>query len=209
MARRKGALDRDALREKLIAVAEALVLQGGTQALTARALAAHIGYSLGHVYNLVSDLDELVLLINARTLTRLMDALEDALEEVTGPARITKLAEAYLDFCQKNSALWGLALSHRLAAGRELPADYAALIGALPTLVGRELKSLYPKRSSEQIKRDVAVLWSGLYGLSTLDNSGRLNLIGAPKAELLSKHFLEIYLAGLSKEGGVKEKANV
>ena len=102
-----------------------------------------------------------------------------------------------------------MALSHRLAAGRELPADYAALIGALPTLVGRELKSLYPKRSSEQIKRDVAVLWSGLYGLSTLDNSGRLNLIGAPKAELLSKHFLEIYLAGLSKEGGVKEKANV
>lgn len=200
MPRRKGALDRDALREKLIAVAEALVLQGGPQALTARALATHIGYSLGHVYNLVTDLDELVLLINARTLSKLMEALEDALEDEEGPTRIHKLAEAYLHFSQTNSALWGLALAHRLPPGKELPADYAALIGALPALVGAELKALYPKRSNEQIKRDVATLWSALYGLSTLDISGRLALIGAPKADGLTKHLLENYLAGIAKE---------
>jgi AcrR family transcriptional regulator len=200
MPRRKGALDRDALREKLLAVAEALVLQGGPAALTARALATHIGYSLGHVYNLVTDLDELVLLINARTLTRLMEALEEALEDEEGQARIHKLAEAYLHFCQQNAALWNLALSHRLPAGKQLPADYAALIGALPALVSAELKALFPKRTTEQIRRDVAVLWSALYGLSTLDNSGRLALIGAPKADGLTKQLLDTYLAGLAKE---------
>jgi len=206
MPRRKGAIDRDALRVKLLAVAEALVVQGGQQALTARALAAHIGYSLGHVYNLVSDLDELVLMINARTLDRLIEALQDALEDAKeGPTRIYKLAETYLSFCQSNARLWELVLAHRLPEGRQVPGEYAVLIATLPALVGDELKQLYPKRSSEQIKRDVATLWSALHGLSTLDLTGRLTLIGAPKAELLAKSLLDNYLAGITARTHDKE----
>jgi AcrR family transcriptional regulator len=200
MARRKGGIDRDALREKLIAVAEALVLQGGAPALTARALATHIGYSLGHVYNLVSDLDELALMVNARTLTRLIEALHDALESSKGQRRIYLLAQTYLDFCEKNARLWDLVLSHRLPEGRDLPADYAALIGRLPALVSTELKALYPKRSTEQIRRDVATLWSALHGLSLLGHTGRLALIGAPKADILARQLLDTYLAGLKGE---------
>jgi AcrR family transcriptional regulator len=200
MARRKGAIDRDALREKLIAVAEALVVQGGASALTARALATHIGYSLGHVYNLVSDLDELALLVNGRTLSRLIEALQDALEDSKGSKRIYQLAQTYLEFCDKNAALWELVLSHRLRKGQSLPEDYAALIGALPALVSAELKALYPKRSAEALRRDVATLWSALHGLSLLDHTGRLELIGAPKADVLAKQLLDSYLAGLKGE---------
>ena len=200
MARRKGGIDRDALREKLIAVAEALVLQGGPQALTARALATHIGYSLGHVYNLVEDLDELVLLVNGRTLEKLHDALENAAEEAKPGHKVHAIAAAYLTFCTDNARMWSLVLSHRLPDGRQLPDEYAARIAALPVLVATELKTMFPKRTTEQLKRDVAALWSALHGLGTLEHNGRLPLIGAPSAHTLAKHLLDLAFTGMKEK---------
>ncbi len=200
MARRKGGIDRDALREKLIAIAEALVVQGGPPALTARALATHIGYSLGHVYNLVEDLDELTLLVNARTLDRLYEALTDAQEEAKPGQGLYALAQTYLKFCADNQQLWSLVLGHRVAEGRELPPEYADRISALPVLVLAELKALMPKRGSEALKRDVAALWSALHGIGTLDHTGRLALIGAPSSSILAKHLIDTFIAGLNKE---------
>lgn len=202
MARRKGGIDRDALREKLIAVAEALVLQGGPEALTARALAAHIGYSLGHIYNLVADLDELVLEVNGHTLERLHETLADAAADAKAGQKIHAIANAYLAFCTDNARLWSLVLSHRLAEGKTLPEAYSARIAALPALVSIELKAMFPKRPAEMLKRDVAALWSALHGLGTFDYTGRLALIGAPSAATLAKHLLDTVFAGM------KEKAN-
>lgn len=197
MARRKGGIDRDALREKLIAVAEALVLQGGPDALTARALATHIGYSLGHVYNLVSDLDELILMVNGRTLDRLYETLQDAADEAKPGQKVHAIAATYLDFCASNIKLWSLVLNHKLPDDYPLPEAYAARIAALPVLVSDELKVMFPKRSAEQIRRDVAALWSALHGLGTFEHTGRLKLIGAPAAGILARHLLDLTFAGM------------
>lgn len=197
MARRKGGIDRDALREKLIAVAEALVLQGGPEALTARALATHIGYSLGHVYNLVEDLDELILLVNGRTLDRLYETLQDAAEDAKPGLKVHAIAAAYLEFCAANMHLWSLALSHKLPEDYPLPEFYAERIASLPALVASELKVMFPKRPPEQMRRDVAALWSALHGLGTFEHTGRLKLIGAPPASVLARHLLDLTFTGM------------
>lgn len=199
MARRKGGIDRDALREKLIAIAEALVTQGGPEALTARALAAHIGYSLGHVYNLVDDLNELILLVNARTLDRLHDELIDAAEEAKPGQRLHGLAQAYLKFCADNPQLWALVLEHRLPAGAELPPDYAERVANLPELVLGEIRLLFPKRSAENLKRDVAMLWSAMHGLASLSQSRRLDLIHAPSPAVLARHLIDTFINSLKE----------
>lgn len=199
MARRKGSIDRDALREKLIAIAEALVLQGGPEALTARALATHLGYSLGHIYNLVDDLNELILLVNARTLAQLHETLCDAADEASSGQRLLAIATAYLEFCQTNKNMWALVMTYQHPQpDTPLPEFYAAQVAALPALVGGELKALFPQRSNELIRRDVAVLWSALQGINALASSQRLDLIGAPAPALLAKHLLENYLNLLS-----------
>ncbi len=204
MSRRKDSLDRDSLREKLIAVAEALVVQGGTAALTARALAVHIGYSVGHVYNLVPDLDTLILIVNGRTLDRLLGTLKDAMRRRKGEARLQALAQAYLDFCAHHSNLWGLVLGHRLTPGHKLPAVYAAKIAALPALVQAELKALFPGRAPDDLQQDVALLWAALHGLGTLESSGRLPLIQAPPAAQLARQLLATWLAGMrAREAGI------
>src|SRR5690242_17828165 len=57
------------LRDVLVGAAERTITQHGPGSLRARALAEEAGCAVGAIYNVVEDLDDLVLLVNARTLT--------------------------------------------------------------------------------------------------------------------------------------------
>ena len=67
----KAELRRDQLRQALISASERTVETAGLQGLRARALADEVGCSVGAIYNAVDDLDELILLVNTRTLATL------------------------------------------------------------------------------------------------------------------------------------------
>lgn len=188
MPRRKGPVDRPAQRESLIAAATDLVAKEGVESLTARRLAKAIGYSLGHIYNIFPDLSTLTLAVNERTLARLHQSLSAA-------KGLHDLAETYLRFAAENMNLWNLALTHRLTPGEQLPENYAARIAALPDLVLTELKTLFPAVEEKTLRDDVALLWSGLHGLSNLGLSGRLDLIQSPAPETLAKRLIDGYLA--------------
>ena len=64
----KAELRRDQLRTALVAAAERTIKAEGLRGLRARALADEVGCSVGAIYNAVDDLDELILLVNTRTL---------------------------------------------------------------------------------------------------------------------------------------------
>lgn len=66
---------RDALRTRLIEVAESELSEHGLQGLKARNVTTKAACALGGLYNVVTDLDELVILVNSRTLARLGDQL--------------------------------------------------------------------------------------------------------------------------------------
>src|SRR5882724_13602705 len=91
---------RTKLRESLILAAEKSISAGGLAGLKTRELAREIGCANGAVYNLVADMDELSLLVGARTLARLDAALIAA--EADGPPSPTetlvRIALAYCEF---------------------------------------------------------------------------------------------------------------
>src|SRR6478672_11581799 len=62
---------REHLRDALIDAAARTIAKDGLSGLKARALADEVGCAVGAIYNVVADLDELVLLVNARTLAEL------------------------------------------------------------------------------------------------------------------------------------------
>jgi len=102
---------RSLQRERLIESAEATIAQSGHAALKARDLATNVGVSLGGVYNLVGDLDELMLLVSARTLRRLDAAL--AAENDPDPTRrLVAIALAYCRFARDNLLLWRAVFEH-------------------------------------------------------------------------------------------------
>src|ERR1700682_5101619 len=95
------ALERRAkLRESLIVAAERSVNAGGLAGLRTRELAREIGCANGAVYNLVEDVDELILRVESRTLARLDASLIEA--ETKNPTTAAKtlvhIALAYCDF---------------------------------------------------------------------------------------------------------------
>src|ERR1051325_10018104 len=118
------ALERRAkLREELILAAERSISAGGLAGLKTRDLAREIGVANGAVYNLVEDMDELILRVGSRTLSRLDTALSTS--KSSGPASpaetLVCIAVAYCDFAAENLELWRALFEHRMTPGKPVP----------------------------------------------------------------------------------------
>jgi AcrR family transcriptional regulator len=111
---------RQAQLEALIEAAEKRICENGLANLKARDLAGDIGVALGGLYNIVADMDALLLLVSSRTLKRLgdwaaektgrmpMTTREEAVERLVG------VAHAYLGFARENKPLWRMVFELRL-----------------------------------------------------------------------------------------------
>src|SRR6476660_10557604 len=110
---------REKLRQSLIEAAERGIATGGLAGLKTRELAREIGVANVAVYNLVEDVDELILRVGSRTLARLDAALTAAERE--GPAApneiLVRIALAYCDFAAENLELWRALFEHRMERG--------------------------------------------------------------------------------------------
>ena len=68
---RRSDHSRDELYVMALDAAESIVREDGFPALTARKVAARIGYTAGTLYNIFRNQDDLIIHLNARTLGRL------------------------------------------------------------------------------------------------------------------------------------------
>ena len=62
-------------RERILESARAILVEEGFRALSTRAVATRAGCSIGTIYNHFRDFDDVVLHLNAETLTQLGEAL--------------------------------------------------------------------------------------------------------------------------------------
>src|SRR3954453_10185234 len=144
---------REKLRESLILAAEQSIQTGGLAGLKTRDLAREIGCANGAVYNLVADMDELILLVGSRTLTRLDAALTSA--ESNGPAApaetLVRIAVAYCDFAAENLELWRALFEPRMTPGKPVPEWAVSEQMDLFRHIYRPLAALFPKRSPNEL----------------------------------------------------------
>ena len=169
----RGELDRAGFQALVVAAAETIVRAEGVRGLGIRPLAAAIGYAPNSIYNAVGDLDQVVLRVNARTLTRLHAALSAALDRQATPLdNALALAEAYLAFVASDPMVWGLVHEYAPAPGTAVPAEHGEALAAATGLVGRALAPLLPEAGERT--RVVAALWAALHGLAALSTSGKL-----------------------------------
>src|SRR6267154_2049829 len=148
------ALERRAkLREALILAAEKSIAAKGLAGLKTRELAREIGCANGAVYNLVADMDELILLVGSRTLKALDGFLTAA--ESSGPASpaptLVRIAVAYGDFAAENLELWRALFEHRMTAGKPIPEWAVSEQMDLFRHIYAPLATLFPKRSPAEL----------------------------------------------------------
>ena len=74
MARRSDH-SREEIKEMALVAAEKMILANGKDGLSARKVAQEIGYTVGTLYLVFKNLDELILHVNGRTLDRLFEKM--------------------------------------------------------------------------------------------------------------------------------------
>ncbi len=179
------ALERRAkLRDNLILAAERSISGGGLAALKTRELAQEIGVANGAVYNLVDDVDELILLVGSRTLRRLDAALTVA--ESAGPPspseRLVRIAVGYCDFAAENLELWRALFEHRMTPGKPLPEWAVSDQMDLFRHIFQPLAELLPSRSRAELGVTARSLFSAVHGMVLLGLEQKL--IAVPVAAL-------------------------
>jgi AcrR family transcriptional regulator len=161
---------RAILRESLILAAERRIAAGGLAGLKTRDLARDISVANGAVYNLVEDVDELILRVGSRTLARLDASLVAA--ESAGPSSpretLVRIAVAYCDFAAENPELWRALFEHRMAAGKPVPEWAISEQMDLFRHIYRPLAELFPKRAPAELGVTARSLFSAVHGMVLL-----------------------------------------
>jgi AcrR family transcriptional regulator len=161
---------RQKLREALIQAAERAISARGLAGLKTRELAREIGCANGAVYNLVEDVDDLILRVGSRTLARLDAALTEA--ESTGPASaretLVRIAIAYCDFAAVNIQLWRTLFEHRMGPGKAIPEWAVDEQMHLFRHIYRPLTELFPERPVAELGVTARSLFSSVHGMVAL-----------------------------------------
>jgi AcrR family transcriptional regulator len=173
---------REKLRAELILAAERAITERGLAGLKTRDLAREIGCANGAVYNLVADVDELILRVGSRTLARLDDALTAA-ESASAPSpqeTLVRIAIGYCDFAAKNLELWRALFEHRMAPDKLLPDWAISEQMELFRHIYRPLAALFPKRSPDELGITARSLFSAVHGMVALGLEQKLVAVPLP-----------------------------
>jgi len=190
------------LRELILDAAQEIIDGHGLAGLSAREIARRISYSPGTIYNMFTNLDDVVLNVEARVL----DALDQRLSEIAQigddpDARITQIAHAYLAFTQEKPRLWNLLFEHHLPAGTELPTWYQQKLEGLMAHIERALESHFPQGGEADRHRAARVLWAGVHGITSLSTADKLSVVTEETAGRLIDDLVGTYLRGLRVQG--------
>ena len=114
MARRSDH-SRDEIREMALSAAERIIVEHGHDGLTARKVAIEIGYTVGTLYLVFDNLDDLIIHINGRTLDRLNQRMADGKTQNLAPVdRLIRLGQIYIHFAYRDPHRWSLIFEHPL-----------------------------------------------------------------------------------------------
>jgi AcrR family transcriptional regulator len=161
---------REKLRDALILAAERSLAAKGLSGLSTRDLAREIGCANGAIYNLVEDLDDLILRVGSKTLARLDAALSAA--ETGAPAsprdRLVVIAIAYCDFAADNIELWRALFEHRMAPDKAVPDWAIEQQTYLFRHIHQPLATLFPNWSATELSLTARGLFSSVHGMVAL-----------------------------------------
>ena len=190
---------RTAQRARLIACAEAAIAAEGLAALRARSLADCVGCSVGAIYNLVTDIDELILFVAQRTMADLNARLQAVDQGRAGEAeRFVAWALAYCAFAAENRNRWRALFEHRLAPGRALPHWFEADQMRLFVRLEEGLAARLPTLDAPARRLRARTMFSAVHGIVALGLEEKIVAMPVAAVEVELATFVRAYLAGMA-----------
>ncbi|HAJ92306.1 MAG TPA: TetR/AcrR family transcriptional regulator, partial [Gammaproteobacteria bacterium] len=165
MARRSDH-SREELREMALSAAEQIVVEQGFEGLSARKVAAAIGYTVGTLYLVFENLDDLILHINARTLDRLHTRMTASQAQCNDASNcLLQLGQVYIHFADEDPHRWAMVFEHRFSEDQVVPAWYQEKIARMFALVEEGLEPLAGQHTHDEITQAARALWGGVHGI--------------------------------------------
>ncbi len=179
----------DGFRDSLCTAALGLLAEGGTDAVTMRALARVVGCSHTTPYRYFDSKQAIIVAVQQRCFEAFADFQEKNLpSDLNARDRLYALAENYVRFAEENRAAFRVMF--------DLEADPTAESEELIAAIQRSWKILSTTVATAidegllegRVKQTTFILWSSLHGLTALNQAGRL---GDGVAETLLKPMVD------------------
>jgi AcrR family transcriptional regulator len=190
------------LKAMVLDAAETIVIEDGFSALKVRKIAVEIGYTVGSIYMVFTNMADLIMRLNARTLDAIATQLEQVQDCSTEPS-IETLAMTYLRYASQNFNRWRNIFEYPLPADAEIPDWYQAKVVNVFAAVEARFAELAPELSEDHGKRAARALWCGVHGICMLSLTGKQDKANINDIEetivLLVRNFMRGWVASSNK----------
>ncbi|KPJ93896.1 MAG: hypothetical protein AMJ53_06330 [Gammaproteobacteria bacterium SG8_11] len=196
---RRSEHSKEQIRDMALQAAENIVAADGLLGLSARKIAKQIGYTVGTLYLVFRNLDDLILQVNARTLDALYEKMQGSLQKCRQPRTcVVALGRAYVQFATENPKLWNMVFEHQLTEGEQVPNWFDDKVNKMFQLVETQLIPLLEHQSEKKIDMVSKAIWCGVHGICSLAVTGKLDIQDAESINVLTDSLINNYLAGLA-----------
>jgi len=196
MARRSDNT-REELKRMAISAGLKLLDEGGLPALGARKVTREIGYTIGTLYQIFDNYNDLILHMRGVVLDDLQKLLRESVNNTHSThSNITSLAKAYLGFAQKSYPRWHILFSQPDQPSDVLPEWYKEKLKALFMVIEQALLPLLGKHI-RHVQEEAKILWAGVHGICVLSVTQKLERVGSKPAEELIDRFLRNYICAI------------
>ncbi|MGK0170185.1 MAG: AcrR family transcriptional regulator [Gammaproteobacteria bacterium] len=143
--------------------------------MTARRIAQGIGYTVGTLYLIFDNLDDLTLHVNGRTLDHIYHCAQEATQDADSPrSEILSVGRVYAQYSLSRRGRWRHLFRPRQDPDVQFPPWYLEKVERLFSLIERPLLALgWDARDAHAGAR---ALWGAVHGICTLNDSDILDI---------------------------------
>ena len=186
------------LKALVLSAAETIVIEEGFSALKVRTIAMEIGYTVGSIYMVFTNMADLIMHINAGTLDAIATQLKQVQEEGSAEQSIQVLASSYLRYASQNFNRWHTVLDYSLSVDSKITAWYQEKVDKVFALLEVPFLAFAPALSDDQRKRAVRALWFGVHGICVLSLTGQRDKADIDDIEETIALLVKNFMRGLS-----------
>lgn len=187
---------REEIRQMALNAGVALLQEQGIAALSARKIAARIDYTVGTLYLVFDNLDDLILQINLRTLELLREQIDNSIDNQLSPLdQLKQMAGVYLEFARQYEDRWRLVYEHTSQLRNETYEAYTQVSESLLVLVQKQVARIATLQQAE-LEKQARALWGGVHGICILALSGKLHHHELPIEDLINL-LVEQFVGGI------------
>lgn len=172
MGRRSDHSRKD-IKQMAIDAGLEIIEEKGYSGLSTRKVADKIGYSVGTLYNVFENFNDLVFNINTVILKDLYFFVEQRLDSQQGVEAIKIIGAGYMDYALKFQNKWNALFEYERPPETQVPDWYLEKVNKLLSLLEQYLITMF--RGDEQTAKKVSmIIWGGTHGLCSLGITHRL-----------------------------------